>query len=101
MALARTNQRTSKFDKLYEKLPKRIRPLVDLALAAFLENPDNPILKAHPLKDGGKGRHKTGSTSITVTRRYRAICVVTKTKNLWYWVGSHESYNGFVGSRRK
>lgn len=84
MATARTNQRTSKFKKLYGKLPKEIRRLADLVLAAFLENPDDPALEAHPLRDTKKGRRKTGSTSISVTKRYRAICVVTETENIWY-----------------
>lgn len=101
MATARTNHREKRFDKLCKKLPKKIQTLVDLALAAFLEDPTNPILESHPLKDRKKGQHKKGSTAISVTGHYRAICVVTETENVWYWVGSHESYNGFVGSRRK
>lgn len=101
MAIARTNRREKRFDKLCKKLPERIQTLVDLALAAFLEDPTNPILKAHPLRDTKKGRHREGSTSISVTFHYRAICVGTETENVWYWVGSHECYNVFVGSRRK
>jgi hypothetical protein len=38
-----------------------------------------------------------GSRSVAITRRYRAIYVVDGDTNVWYWCGSHEDYNNFVG----
>jgi len=101
LAAGRNNQRTKKFGKMRASLPKNVQGLVDDALELYLQDPSHGALHAHELKDSKRGRHKQGSISIWVSYRYRAVCVSTATQNLWYWVGSHESYNSFVGSRKK
>jgi hypothetical protein len=96
----RTNTRSKEFDKLYDKLSKVAKELVDGALGLYLKNPSHPGLRTHKLKDSKKGRHHNGSVSISASRHVSAICVPLQDTNLWYWVGSHEAYNGFTGSGR-
>ncbi len=62
----------------------------------FLRTRD-PVLGNHSLKDTKKGRHRKGSRAVSVTLKYRAIYVVEGRTNVWYWIGSHEDYNNFVG----
>lgn len=100
--------RTSKFKADTSKLPERIQELAKHLFKLFQANPNDPILDTHNLADTKKGRHRKGSRAVAVSARYRAIYVIDngKTGNeeaqvCWYWIGSHESYNGFVGSKRK
>ena len=59
---------SGKFDKIYGKVPYKIRDAFDRRLELFLENPYHPLLNNHPL--GGKYR---GYRSINVTGDWRAI----------------------------
>jgi hypothetical protein len=73
-----------------------------LAVAAFelfLEDPSHPSLRHHPLGDNKKGQHKSGSFSVSITLRYRAIYTKDGDTNVWYWIGSHSDYNAFIGSK--
>ena len=74
----------------------------------FCKDPHDPMLENEELHDKRKGRHRNGSRSVSITRRYRAIYVVDNGKDgdeedqcCWYWIGSHEDYNSFVKSKRK
>ena len=67
------------------------------AFGQFKKDQDHPSLARHQLKDKKKGRHRRGSFAVSVTRRYRAIYVEDGNDNVWYWIGSHEDYNNFVG----
>ncbi len=91
------NVRTTAFKKLLAALPVKIQEAADDAFATFKENPDDPILRRHPLKDNSRSDHKDGSFAVSVTYRYRAIYFVDEGQNVWYWIGSHEDYNNFVG----
>jgi hypothetical protein len=96
----RKNKRSKEFEKLYGRMCNTAKPLIDGALSLYLENPAHPSLRMHKLKDSKKGRHQNGSVAISVSRHVSAICVPAGETNLWYWVGSHEAYNNFTGSRR-
>ena len=73
----------------------------------FLKDPNAPILCTEELHDSRAGHHRNGSKSVRITLRYRAIYVTDRgppdgkgeKQYCWYWVGSHESYNNFIGSR--
>ncbi len=84
---------------MFDKLPKRIQELARQVFELFRSDPTARALEHRPLKDTRKGRHKTGSFRVAVTYRYRAIYVpdLTTNTNVWYWIGSHEDYNNFVG----
>ena len=79
------------------KLPDRIQEAADDAYRFFLQNPNHSALGNHALADTKKGRHRKGSRAVAVTARYRAIYVTEGPTNVWYWIGSHEDYNNFVG----
>jgi hypothetical protein len=80
-----------------ERLPNNIQDAADDAYRLFLENPNHPMLVNHRLADTKKGRHRDGSHAVSVTYRYRAIYITDGPTNVWYWIGSHEDYNHFVG----
>ena len=90
---------------MLEALPQRIQAAARLAFERFRESPDYPSLERHPLHDDGRGRHKRGSFAVCAgSKRYRAIYVPDtnptpphKPANVWYWIGTHEDYNNFVG----
>jgi hypothetical protein len=91
---------------MLSKLPEHIRELADAAFKAFCDNPQHPALSNHPLDDTHKGRHRKQSRSISITHRYRAVYVIDDDRdsagayiNLWYWVGTHNDYNIFVGRK--
>lgn len=91
------NVRTSGFKKQLEKLPAHIQELAGDAYRQFLDDPYHPVLDNHELVDTKKGRHRKSSRAVSITRRYRAIYVTEGDTNVWYWIGSHEDYNNFVG----
>jgi hypothetical protein len=78
---------------------ENIRNLAELAFQEFLRDPESPALANHPLDDTHRGQHRKGSRAVLVTFRYRAIYVVDGDTNVWYWIGSHESYNNFTGKK--
>lgn len=97
MSSGQPNVRTGRFHDMLRALPKEIRKAADEAFALFVQKPNHPILGNHALTDTKKGRHRKGSKAVSITRRYRAIYVVDGPTNIWYWIGSHEDYNNFVG----
>ncbi len=82
---------------MFAQLPDNIKEAAMEAYRLFPQNPNDPSLAHHRLKDTKKGRHKNGSWAVQITRRYRAIYVPVGKVNVWYWIGSHEDYNNFVG----
>lgn len=46
-----------------------------------------------------KGRHGDGSRSVSITQKYRAIYVPEHGVNVWYWIGSHNDYESFIGRK--
>lgn len=78
---------------------EQVASLADDAYGLFLENPEHPLLQNHALYDSKHGRHRNGSRAVSVTYRIRAIYVVDGDTNVWYWIGTHESYNVFIGNK--
>jgi len=93
------NVRTKSYRHCLKTLDGNIQELAELAFAQFLKDPESPVLANHPLDDTHRGQHQKGSRAVSVTRRYRAIYVVDGDTNVWYWIGSHESYNTFTGRK--
>ena len=93
------NCRAKSYRERLARLPESIAKLAELAFRKFLEDPYAPALHNHELEDTSKGQHRLGSRSVYVNLRYRAIYVVDGNVNVWYWVGSHEDYNNFIGAK--
>jgi hypothetical protein len=97
--LRRRNCRTKSYRDRLNQLPEAIVKLAERAFEVFLRDPLAPALHNHELEDSGKGQHRSGSRSVYVNLRYRAIYVVDDNVNVWYWIGSHEDYNNFTGAK--
>lgn len=100
MSTGQANVRTKSYRDMYDKLPARVKEDATEAFAVFLVDPHHPTLENHELYDSKKGRHKKASRAVSVNRRYRALYVVDGPTNVWYWIGSHEDYNNFTGSKK-
>jgi len=55
------------------------------------------MLRNHSIGDNQQGRHRKGTRAVSVTFRYRALYIVDGDTNVWYWIGTHEDYNDFIG----
>ena len=96
------NRTTKNFRRQYSDLPSEIQLICRDYCVKFDEDPDHPSLRRKPLTDKSSTPHKDGSVSVSITMRYRAIYVTDSSGiNVWYWIGSHASYNTFVGSSKK
>ena len=84
---------------MFAKLPPRIRAVARAAYRRFLVNPDHAALRRHDLMDSDKGRHRSGTWSVSITMQYRALYVVDEGVNVWYWIGSHNDYENFIGKK--
>ena len=93
----RRNCRTSHYRKQLAKLPSNVAKLADVAFALFLQDPYHAALHNKQIDDSAKGRHRAGTRSVWVTYRYRALYMEDGDANVWYWIGSHEDYNDFIG----
>jgi hypothetical protein len=93
------NVRTAGYHRLLESLPPVVRLNADAAFRTFVANPDHPALRRHPLDDTHRGRHRSGSWSVSVNMKYRALYVVDGDTNVWYWIGSHADYDSLTGRK--
>jgi len=81
---------TDDFIKLFKKLPDRIQRLARVSYRQWKENPYQPNLqfkKVHSLKP---------IYSVRVSLGWRALGFKEGNTVLWFWIGSHESYNKIV-----
>jgi hypothetical protein len=93
------NVRTREFRELFAKLPRRVQSLARATFLLFLRNPRHDSLRLHQLSDSGKGRHRPGTWSVSITMKYRALYVVEDERNVWYWIGSHNDCENFTGKK--
>jgi mRNA-degrading endonuclease RelE of RelBE toxin-antitoxin system len=83
---------TKKFEKALKELPPGVKKI---ALDA-VRHPHRPPFQLKKLGNGP--RLKKGSWRVRVTNQnYRAIAQVKGDVWTWYWIGTHEAYNGMVG----
>ncbi len=93
------NVRTGSCRSMFEALSPALQRNANAAFQMFLENPDHPSLRRHQLQDTHRGRHRSGSWSVSINLQYRAIYVVDGDTNVWYWIGSHSDYNALTGRK--
>lgn len=79
------------FWSLYDELSENIRRQADKQYALFTHNPFHPSLR---LKQIGP------FWSVRVSRSYRALALREGDIFTWVWIGSHDAYKRFLGSRR-
>src|SRR5262249_54337027 len=93
------NRRTPGFRAQLAALPPTIQAVAHRAFAAFLRDPNHPSLCNHELVATKRGRHMEGSRAVSVTQKYRAIYVTQQGINVWYWIGTHNDYESFIGRK--
>jgi hypothetical protein len=93
------NVRTAEYHRLLVSLPTSVKRNADAAFMVFQQNPNHPALRRHQLQNTHRGRHRSGSWSVSVNLQYRAIYVVDGSTNVWYWIGSHSDYDTFTGCK--
>lgn len=100
--------RTRDYQKKAAKLPPGIRDSAEDLYKVFKANPQDERLCTEDLHNSRRGRHRQGSFSVRINLQYRAIYVIDNGKDggqesqhCWYWIGSHQDYNVFIGSRRR
>jgi len=77
------------FKKLYKKSPLAIQRSFDERLAVFLADPNNFILRNHPLKGD-----LDGSFTINITGDWRAIYKVVDGVIIFIALGTHSQLYG-------
>lgn len=93
------NVTTRGFREMYLRLSGPNRELARAAYRAFRRDPSHPGLRAHELKPTHRGRHLPNSVSVSISMKYRAICRVEGDVNVWYWIGSHNAYENYIGRK--
>jgi len=81
---------TSKFERAYRSLPKRIKEKVKAKEEIFKQNPFNSILETHHLH----GKHKD-YLAFSIDKSYRVMFQflnTAKTKAVFMNIGTHEIY---------
>ncbi len=78
---------TPDFWACYDELPTYVRELADAKYALFERDPFHPSL----------GFQQKGAVwTVEIGRSYRAIAVRRGNDLHWFWIGSHEAYNGLL-----
>ena len=81
---------TARFWKCYEALPVVVKKKAREAYVLFQEDPWYPGLHF-------KRIHSTLPVySVRITKDYRAVGILQDEKIVWFWVGSHSSYNNLL-----
>lgn len=79
---------SSKFEREYKKLPKKIKELAEEKEVAFRKNPFDPKLNTHKL--GGRLK---GYWAFSIENKYRIIFEFAEKDLVWFHsVGDHSIY---------
>jgi hypothetical protein len=81
---------TRQFRSLFSELPLAVQRDANRAYRLFEENPAHPGLQFKKLE----GEDDIYSARIGLD--YRALAVMRKDHVIWYWIGSHASYDRLV-----
>lgn len=85
---------TADFWKHYNSLPFNMQKLADKNFDLLKSEPQHPSLKLKPIRN---------YWSVRVGIHYRALGVNAPDKRgiIWFWIGSHESYNKLIKNEKK
>ncbi len=82
---------TEKFIKSFAKLPKEVQKRAREAYQLWKQDNYHPSLNFKQVHD------EKPIYSVRIGLSYRAIGVRDKETMIWFWIGSHESYNNLIG----
>ncbi len=98
--------RTSEFMTRLSRLPKHVQEQAEKAFLLFCVDEFHPALRRHWLANSKSGRHRPDSFAVSIAYHYRAIGTIDngpdgrdEPQYCWYWIGTHEEYNNFIGSK--
>ena len=80
------SQATSKFWKLYGRLPHSVQQRARKAYQMWKENPRHPSLHFKRVDD------EEPIYSARVSDDHRVLGVLEGDTMIWYWIGSHDEY---------
>lgn len=83
---------TSGFWREYQALPVEIRSRADKQFLLLKANPGHPSLQFKKLGES----HGEELWSARVTLNYRALAIKRPDGYLWFWIGSHETYESLI-----
>ena len=83
---------TSGFWRECQALPVEIRSRADKQFSLLKTNPEHPSLQFKKL---GESRGED-LWSARVTLNYRALAIKRPDGYLWFWIGSHETYDSLI-----
>lgn len=81
---------TPRFRKAYERLPAHVKKQAQTAYRLWLENPYHQSLRfktVHPSAE---------IYSVRIGIGWRALGIKEGNQIVWFWIGSHEDYDGLV-----
>ena len=84
---------TAEFWEEYAALSEEIRRRADKQFALLKANPLHASLQFK--KIGERQRQEIWSARVTL--RYRALAIKQADGYLWFWIGSHETYDLLIG----
>jgi len=79
------SRRNADFRKLFARLPQHIQELAAKNFELWMTDPWHPSLDFK--------QRKSGSWSVRIGEHHRALCDIAGDKAVWFWIGSHETYN--------
>jgi len=85
------SKRTKSFKKLFDKFPDYIQENARKQYKMFRENPAHPSLR---IKQIGTSKNKALKIyEASIGMGYRATYFVDKDVYVWFWIGTHESFD--------
>lgn len=84
--------RTSDFKKQFSRLPSAVLEAAAGQYRIFLANPTHPLLRRHPLYDVDDAPENSFAVTMA-PGGYRAVAFMDGEDYVWYWCGSHASYD--------
>ena len=85
------SKRTKAFKKLFGKLPGHIKVNAKKQYKLFLENPSHPSLRTKLI--GSTRNEKFKVFEVTVGMGYRATYFQDADVYVWFWIGTHNSFD--------
>jgi hypothetical protein len=85
------SKRTHNFKKLFDELPDQIKQNANKQFQAFSQNPTHPSLRTKLV--GSTRNKKFKIYEVAIGMGYRATYFVDKDVYVWFWIGTHSSFD--------
>jgi hypothetical protein len=85
------SKRTKTFKKLFDRLPDEVKENARKQYKLFCEDPTHPSLRAKPI--GSTRNNKIKAYEVTVGMGYRAAYFQDEDVYVWFWIGTHNSFD--------